>query len=155
MHAPSSETYLVLDADNTPTGEVAPVAGTKFDFRTPKKLGDETTGPFTGFDQFWVSSDTSPLDGEERVLATITSPADEGGPGVEMTVSSNQPGFQMYTANGSDGSGAGCFEQYGSVAVEPSGYIDAENHDNFPTTVLEPGETRAQRMTFQFRMVEG
>lgn len=67
-----------------------------------------------------------------------------------MEVLSNQPGFQMYTANGFDGSAPGNFAHCGSVAVEPSGYIDAGNNYGFPTIALEPNQTRRQFIAYRF-----
>lgn len=148
--APSSAHYLVLDEENVPTGEVASVAETKFDFRESKKIADGKW-PFSGYDQFFVASDETSLDAPMQSLVTVRAPSGEHGTGVEMEVVSNQPGFQMYTANGFDGSGPGGFEQYGSVAVEPSGYIDAGNNDQFPTIALEPSQTRRQIIAYRFR----
>lgn len=147
--APSCGHYLVLDDQNVPTGEIARVEGTRFDFRLPRKVG-EKSNPFIGYDQFFVSSDEAPLDGPMRSLVKITALAGDYGSALEMEVESNQPGFQMYTANGFDGNGVGGFEKFASIAVEPSGYIDAPNHDNFPTASLQPHETRRQLITFRF-----
>lgn len=147
--APGCDKYLVLDEANTTTGEIASVENTKFDFRTKRKI--DNGNQFTGYDQFFVSSDESSLNGPIQSLVTVFSPAGKHGPGVEMEVSSNQPGFQMYTANGYDGTGPGAFDQYGSIAIEPSGYIDAENHPNFPSMALEASQTRQQLIKYRFR----
>jgi len=150
--APLCANYLVLDADNVPTGEMESVKGTKFDFLALRKIdnGGET---FSGYDQYFIASHTSALDGPVKSLVKISAPAGEYGPAVEMEVLSNQPGFQMYTANGFNGSGYGAFEQFGSIAVEPSGFIDAGNHNEFPTIILQPSETRNQLITYRFTTV--
>lgn len=150
MWAPTCNRYLVLDDHNCPTGEVAPVANTRYDFRQKRTIGVKGEHPFRGYDQYFVASDESPLDGLTRSLVTINCPAGDYGPGVNMEVLSNQPGFQMYTANGFDRNGPGNFEQYGSVAVEPSGFIDAGNNDGFPTIALEPTQTRRQFIAYRF-----
>lgn len=150
--APSCEHYLVLDDDNVPTGDIAPVEGTCFDFRRKRPVA-EGASDFEGYDQYFVASNETSLDGPTRSLVTITAPTSDHGPAVEMEVLSNQPGFQMYTANGFKGTGAGSFEKFGSIAVEPSGYIDAGNHDAFPTIVLEPKETRRQLITYRFKIL--
>lgn len=89
-----------------------------------------------------------------RSLVKITAPPGEYGPSVEMEVLSNQPGFQMYTANGFDATGDGRFERFGSIAIEPSGFIDAVNCSSFPTVVLEPYQTRRQLITYKFRFLD-
>lgn len=148
--APSCHHYLVLDDYNVPTGVIAPVEHSRFDFRKKRAVADETE-PFPGYDQYFVATGETSLNGAVQSLVTITAPAGEHGPAVEMEVLSNQPGFQMYTANGFDGRGPGAFEKFGSIAVEPSGYIDAGNNDGFPTNALEPSETRRQLITYKFK----
>lgn len=150
MHAPFCNHYLVLDDHNCPTGEIASVAHTRFDFRKKRTVAAKGENPFQGYDQYLVASDESSLDGPARVLTTVTCPPGNYGPGVKMEVLSNQLGFQMYTANGFDGSEPGNFEQYGSIAVEPSGYIDAGNNFRFPTIALEPNQTRRQLIVYRF-----
>lgn len=150
--APSCHHYLVLDDYNVPTGVIAPVEGSRFDFRKKRAIADRAE-PFPGYDQYFVATGETSLDGPLQSLVTITAPAGEHGPGMEMEVFSNQPGFQMYTANGFDGTGAGAFEKFGSIAVEPSGYIDAGNNDAFPSIALEPSETRRQLITYKFKAI--
>lgn len=143
MVAPLCSRYLVLDDMNLPTGEIAPVAGTVFDFTKPRKIGKmvPTSG---GFDQYLVCDSDATGDDGMRALVTVSSPK------MQLDVLSDQPGFQCYTANGMNGSGPGRFAQHGSIAIEPSEYIDAGNHRNFPSIVLHPGQTRLQRTVYKF-----
>ncbi|CDF41088.1 unnamed protein product [Chondrus crispus] len=148
MEAPRCTCHLVLNDKNVPTGDIAFVKGTPFDFCQGKKISQDM--PSSGYDNYFVASDQDTLNGPVLPLLTITAPAGEHGPAVTMEVISNQPGFQMYTANGFSGDGAGSFEKHGSIAIEPSGYIDATNHVNFPTATLNPHETRKQVITYHF-----
>lgn len=148
MKAPLCGHHLVLNDKNVPTGDIASVEETPFDFRQGKKISQHM--PSSGYDNYFVASNQDTMNGPMQSLLTITAPAGEHGPAVAMEVISNQPGFQMYTANGFSGDGAGGFEKHGSIAIEPSGYIDATNHPNFPTVTLIPHETRNQVITYRF-----
>eukprot|EP00177_Eucheuma_denticulatum_P004116 GFKZ01007468.1.p1 GENE.GFKZ01007468.1~~GFKZ01007468.1.p1 ORF type:complete len:375 (-),score=32.54 GFKZ01007468.1:1954-3078(-) len=151
VHAPECTHYLALDQYNCPTGKIDSVDGTRFDLRNPRPVAPDNERPFLGYDQYFVASLQSSPEDPIRSLLTISCPPGSYGPGVQMEVLSNQPGFQMYTANGCDGSEPGKFQQYGSIAVEPSGYIDAANHAAFPNITLQPSETRNQVITYKFR----
>lgn len=157
MHAPTSDKYLVTDKANIPTGEAASVQETRFDFRTPRKLHDSSSGggdePFAGYDNYWVSNYDAALNGPMVPLLTLTAAASPGARTVRMAVDSNQCGFQLYTSNGFDGTGAYAFAKFGSVAIEPSGFIDAPNHDAFPSIELKPSETRVQVIRYTFSTV--
>ena len=153
MHAPECSKFLILDNDNVPTGEVALVSGTRFDFREPRKLEEEGT-PFEGYDNFFIATEERSLDAPMRSLATITGPTSIKEKTIKMEVLSNQPGFQMYTANGFNSTCDNGFAQFGSIAVEPSGFIDAANHKHFPSIVLEPRQTRRQLISYRFTVVE-
>lgn len=140
------DSYLEVDEANVPTGKVKRVEGTNFDFskeRTIMLQGDEA---FQGYDTYWVASNK--VEDKDKLLVTVKDNS-----GVEMEVWSNQPGFQMYTANGFDGTGEQKFDQYGSLAIEPSGWIDAVNHAHFPTTELPVGSKKTQTMLFKFKKV--
>lgn len=147
MHAPNCSRYLELDGENIPTGTIASVKGTRFDF-TEERTIDDGASPFSGYDNFFVASTTTP---PEEVISSLATFKYERGEshGVQLEVLSNQPGFQMYTANGYDGREEGGFEQYGSVAIEPSLLIDGGNQESFPTIELAQDESRMQRIVYK------
>lgn len=123
--------YLPVNEARVPTGEIAPVAGTPFDFRKPRRLG---TGQ--GYDNCWVVDDTS------RVAAEIHSPQS----GVRMVVKTSLPGVQVY-----DGSHLpSVYPGWHAMCVEPGNFPDAPNHANFPSSILRPGETHKSFMSFAF-----
>lgn len=152
VYAPNCSHFLTLDSQNVPTGEIASVTGTCMDFRRPRQL-HESSDEFKGYDHYFVSSNDSSLDGPLHTLLTVTAPSGDHGPAIEMEVSSNQPGFQMYTANGFSGDGRPAFAKFGSLAIEPSGFIDATNNASFPTVELRPSETRKQVIAYKFRSI--
>lgn len=149
VEVPAS-TYLPVREDLVPTGETAPVAGTLFDLRRPRRVGDvlghddEQLRRAGGLDHCFV------VDGEgERVAARLT-----GRSGRRLTVSTDLPGVQVYTGAHFDGTqtgldGAPLLARCG-VALETQGLPDAPNHPDFPSTVLRPGEEYRTRTTWRF-----
>ncbi|WP_295936082.1 aldose epimerase family protein [uncultured Alistipes sp.] len=142
------------DAGQIPTGELADVAGTPFDFRTPHVIGeridadDEQLRNGLGYDHNWVV-DRKTADGVEY-MATLSEPT----LGRTVEVLGDQPGIQVYTGNFFDGASNG---KYGkplryreSVALETQKYPDSPNHESFPSTVLRPGEVYTQVCIYKF-----
>jgi aldose 1-epimerase len=146
VHAPDCSKHLVLDAENLPTGQIESVEGTHLDFREPRALG-ERLAVGKGYDNFLALDNKTNMDNAQMAhLVSVTAPSS----GVRLDVESNQLGFQMYSADGFDGTGHLGFAKKGSLAVEPSGYIDACNHNEFPSISLEPGQHREQTTIFRF-----
>lgn len=144
-----------VDDTLIPTGEIAPVEGTPFDFRQPKPIGRDigvdnvqlTHGG--GYDHNWVLNGTG-----MRAAAELTDPKS----GRRMTILTDQPGLQFYSGNFLDGtvSGKGGFSYpyRGAVALETQHFPDTPNQPNFPSTRLAPGETFNSRTVFRFSTVE-
>ena len=137
-----------------PTGEIVDVTGTPFDFRQPKEIGRDleaedvqlTNG--AGYDHNWVL-DRVTEDGME-LAASVHEPAS----GRFMEVYTDQPAIQFYGGNFFDGTTDG---KYGkalryreSIALETQKYPDTPNHENFPTTLLNPGETYTHSCVYKF-----
>ena len=137
----AADHYLPLNERRVPTGEIAPVAGTPFDFRRPRPL--RTPQPPTaqlamtsGYDHCWV------LDKKAPVAAELHSPHS----GVRVQVKTNLPGLQVY--NGSHLRTA--YPGWHAVCLEPGNFPDAPNHANFPSSILRPGQTHQSFMSFGF-----
>jgi aldose 1-epimerase len=134
--------YLPVDGARVPTGEIAPVAGTPFDFRKPRALrvpppsSHPQIALTQGFDHCWV------LDAGAPVAAEVYAPQT----GVRMKVRTNQPGVQVYGAYHFKTAYPG----WHAVCVEPENFPDAPNHANFPSSILRPGETHKSFMSFEF-----
>jgi aldose 1-epimerase len=134
--------YLPLNQARVPTGEIAPVAGTPFDFRKPKalRLPPPTAHPQIamtgGYDHCWV------VDPKAPVAAELHSPQS----GVRMKVKTNLPGIQVYGAYHLRTAYPGMH----AVCIEPENFPDAPNHANFPNSILRPGETHRSFMSFDF-----
>jgi len=133
--------YLPINDARVPTGEIAPVAGTPFDFRKAKtvRVPPPSTHPQIalsgGFDHCWVLDPGTPA-------AELYSPHS----GVRMAVRTNLPGLQMYGAYHLKG----VYPGWHGICLEPENFPDAPNHANFPSSILRPGETHRSYMSFTF-----
>ena len=132
--------------DLIPTGRILPVEGTPFDFTVKKKLGKNISVLAEGYDQNFV------LDNEagQLVEAGCLSEAESGR---KVSVYTTQPGMQVYTGYWIPEliiDGVKKFGSYSGVALETQHYADSPNHDNFPSTIVRPGEKYEQTTVYQF-----
>lgn len=144
----AADRYLPVDERNVPTGEIRPVDGTPFDFRTETALRERIGPDFPGFDHNLC---LSPERVEKRHVARAASPAT----GIVLDVATTEPGVQFYTAHklsvpapGHDGRLYGPFAGF---CLETQIWPDAINRENFPNAVLRPGEELVQETDYVFR----
>lgn len=143
-----------VDSVLIPTGEIADVTGTPFDFRQPKAIGrdldiqDQQLANGAGYDHNWVLDRKT--DSELELAASVHEPSS----GRYMEVWTDQPALQFYGGNFFDGKTSG---KYGrtlnyreSIALETQKYPDSPHHENFPSTLLTPGETYTHTCVYQF-----
>ena len=146
----------ITPVDNTfmTTGEMMAVAGTPFDFTTPKAIAPDVTDfeneqvKFgNGFDHNWVLNTKGDL---SQVAAKMTSPVT----GITLEVYTDEPGIQVYTGNFLDGTVTGkkgiVYQQRASVCLETQHYPDSPNKPQWPSVILEPGQTYHSRCIFKF-----
>mgnify|MGYP005908934531 FL=1 len=143
-----------VDSVLIPTGEIASVEGTPFDFREPHTIGERIGADNAqlrnggGYDHNWVI-DRKTESGVE-LAATVWEPAS----GRTVEVWSDQPGLQVYSGNFFDGKSMGKYgkpQRYReSLALETQKFPDSPNQDNFPSTVLRPGQTYTQTCIYKF-----
>ena len=146
--------YTPIDSVWIPTGEIADVAGTPFDFREPTAIGkrinedNQQLKNGKGYDHNWVIDRTDSNDVE--LVASLYDPTN----GRFMEVFSDQPGVQFYSGNFLDGKVIGKYGKaqnlHAAVALETQKFPDAPNHPNFPSTLLKPGETYHQTCIYKF-----
>jgi aldose 1-epimerase len=146
-----------VDSTLITTGEIAPVEGTPFDFRTPTAIGarvderqDAQIRYGNGYDHNWVLNRGGAASDALVLAARVVEPAS----GRTMEISTTEPGLQFYSGNFLDGSitgkgGAVYRFRYG-MALETQHYPDSPNHPNFPSTVLRPGQQYRSRTVFKF-----
>lgn len=141
----AAETYLPKGEINVPTGEVASVAGTPFDFRTAKAVGRDVGDlPNHGYDQNWCLEAS-----DDRPQLRLVDPKS----GRALSLRTNQPGVQVFTANawknlaGKDGA---VYQARAGIAFETQSYPNAPNIPAFNLRPLRPGETYRHEMAIQF-----
>jgi aldose 1-epimerase len=138
----AADHYLPVSESRVPTGEIAPVAGTPFDFRKPRSLRVPPPAAHPqialtgGFDHCWV------VDRKARIAGELHSPES----GVRMQVRTDLPGLQVYGGYHLPG----VYPGWHAVCLEPENFPDAPNHANFPSSILRPGETHKSFMSFAF-----
>ena len=141
--------YTPVNDELIPTGELANVEGTPFDFRKPFVIGErieEIGGDPGGYDHNFVLDGSS----EEKVLAAkLLDPKS----GRFVEVITTEPGVQFYTGNFLNGtlvSGDVTYMKNSGMCLETQHFPDSPNHDNFPNTVLSPGEVYTQKSVYRF-----
>lgn len=149
--------YTPVDEARIPTGELRPVDGTPFDFRSGAKIGDRTPdvhGPGwrSGFDHNFALDKATPgaAAPEPQLAAALYEPES----GRVMHVLTTLPGLQVYTSNFLDGTIAGKggarYQRYGGVCLEAQGFPNAVHEPRFPSVLLTPGTVYHHRTIYAF-----
>jgi aldose 1-epimerase len=152
----NASTYTPTDATAIPTGELAPVAGTPFDFTQPTAIGArirdgaEQIVLGRGYDHNFVLDRPSPDDTSMIVAARVSEPTS----GRTMEVLTTEPGIQFYSGNFLDGTIVGTsgtpYRQGDGFALETQHYPDSPNQPDWPSTELRPGETYTTTTVYAF-----
>ena len=147
-----------VDTVLIPTGEIADVTGTPFDFRKPKAIGRDLgveNGQLAngaGYDHNWIL-DRKSAD-EIEFAASVYEPAS----GRIMEVWTDQPALQFYGGNFFDGTTCGKWGKplnyRESIALETQKYPDTPHHAHFPSTLLTPGEQYTHTCIYRFKVSE-
>ena len=145
--------YTPVDDTLIPTGQIAPVEGTPFDFRTATAIGarindkNEQLTRGKGYDHNWVLDRSGAGMSEAAVVSEPIS-------GRTMTITTTEPGIQFYSGNFLDGTltgkGGHVYPHRAGFCLETQHYPDSPNKPNFPTTTLKPGETYKTQTVFAF-----
>ena len=141
LRMPASLFLPVKDSQMIPTGKLAPVAGTPFDFRSVRSVVAPAPGTHPqialagGYDHCWV------LDAPRDCDAELHSASS----GVRMTIHTDQPGIQFYGGQHLPPAHPGL----SGICLEPQGLPNAVNEPSFPSGILESGAT--YRSTFRYR----
>ncbi len=148
-----ADRFTPVDKTLIPTGELKPVAGTPFDFRTSTAIGarinetDEQLKFGGGYDHNWVLN--KPM-GQLGLMARVYDPSS----GRVMEVFSTDPGLQFYTGNFLDGKitgkGGWKYEYRNAFCMEPQHYPDSPNQPSFPSVVLKPGDVYHNTIIYKF-----
>jgi aldose 1-epimerase len=152
----NADRYTPDDETLIPTGQLAAVAGTPFDFRVPKAIGpgQRSSHPQIvigrGYDHNWVLNRPSPGDRSLIMAARLYEPDS----GRILEVWTTEPGIQFYAGNFLDGtlygSSAHSYRQSDALALETQHFPDSPNHPSFPSTELRPGRTYQTTTIYRF-----
>ena len=154
----NADTYTPVDSTYMTTGEILPVKGTPMDFTTPKAVGQdidkfefEQVKNGNGYDHNWVLNTNGDI---TQLAAKLTSPES----GISLEVYTNEPGIQVYSGNFLDGTLSGkkgiVYNQRASVCLETQHYPDSPNKPEWPSVILEPGQTYQSECIFKFTVEE-
>ena len=148
-----ADKYTPVDSTLIPTGRLAPVAGTPFDFTHPTVIGDriqqanEQLKFAGGYDHNWVVRGTP---GQLRPAAKVYDPAS----GRVLVVRTTEPGVQFYAGNFLDGTvtgkSGGTYVRRSGLCLETQHFPDSPNQPSFPSTELKPGQTFRSETTWTF-----
>ncbi|WP_298912372.1 aldose epimerase family protein [uncultured Roseobacter sp.] len=138
-----ADSYLPVDDTGLPTGEIASVADTRYDFRHTRSLSVE-----------------HPLDANlclshDRVAAPRLAATLVGATGVRMNLLTTEPGLQIYNGSGLPSSAPSALpgqtiKPYAGIALEPQGWPDAPNRSAFAPVILAQGAQYRQETIYRF-----
>ena len=145
--------YTPVDATLIPTGELAPVEGTPFDFRKSTAIGariatdDAQLKNGGGYDHNWV------LDRSGSGLQSAARLVDPKS-GRTLEVATTEPGLQFYSGNFLDGTITGkegrVYRHRSGLCLETQHYPDSPNHPTFPSSIVRPGQTYSSQTVLTF-----
>ena len=143
----AADSYLPVDDAKIPTGEVAAVAGTPFDFREPRPIRLDIDGrPFPYDHNYCLSQTRLP----KRPVAHLRSARS----GIAMSVATSEPGLQFYSGFMIDTPVPGlerrAYRPCAGLCLEAQVWPDAPNHAHFPNAVLRPGKRSVQATDYVF-----
>lgn len=150
----NADRWTVTDAESIPTGELRPVKDSIMDLRNSTVLGDVINEvPGGGYDYNFCLPE--PHDHKKvSFVAKVLHPSS----GRLLEVHSNQPGVQLYTSNflpekndtGVLGKLSASYFKHAAFCLETQNYPDAVNHENFPNSILRPGDTYNHTVIYKF-----
>ncbi len=150
-----ADSFTPIDSTLIPTGKLAGVAGTPFDFRSATPIGarinasDEQLARGRGYDHNFVLFGHPSLDS----LAHAASVLDPGS-GRTLDVYTSEPGLQFYSGNFLDGTITGkaghVYGHRSGFCLETQHFPDSPNERAFPSTILRPGQTYHSKTVFKF-----
>jgi aldose 1-epimerase len=152
----NADKFTPVDSTFMTTGEIVLVAETPMDFTTPKAIGKDIDKydykqlkNGNGYDHNWVLNTAGDI---KQVAAKLTSPTS----GITLEVYTDEPGIQVYTGNFLNGTVKGkkgiVYKQRVAVCLETQHYPDSPNKPEWPSVILEPGQTYHSHCIFKFNV---
>lgn len=143
----NADRSTAVDDELIPTGELAPVKGTALDLTTAQPISARFNELEDGYDHNYVLNKKG---AELSLAAKVCDPKS----GRKMEVYTTQPGVQFFTGNTMDGTLKGksgkIYHKHAGFCLETQHYPDSPNHESFPATRLNPGETFREKTIYKF-----
>ncbi len=143
----NAEKFTLIDKHLIPNGIIASVLDMPLDFTRPRTIGSRIHQTGNGYDHNYALSGEP---GELKLCAQVREPKT----GRVMEIQTTEPGVQLYTGNFLDGTPAGkggaAYNKHAGFCLETQHYPDSPNKPNFPSTVLEPGQTFSSQTMHRF-----
>lgn len=142
-----SDSYVEPNDKLIPTGKLLPVKNTPFDFNEPKPIGKDIAKVKGGYDHCYCLSNAVGENFHE--CAKVFEPTT----GRTMIVSTDQPGVQLYTANGLGpmiGKDGNYYSNHGAFCLETQNFPDCPNVPSFPNCIITPENKYKTTTTFDF-----
>ncbi len=149
--------YLPTDAEQIPTGELAPVGGSPFDLNEPAQIGTvygqshaqlDIAG---GFDHCFLIDEKLASDQPFAVM-------EGAGQKVRLQVYTTEPAFQFYTGNAIEQTAPGksgtAYRRFSGFCIETGGLPDSLNHKNFPSSIIRAGEEFHSHTTYTLTQID-
>ncbi len=149
-----ADRYTDTDNQSIPTGELTPVVETPMDFRRKKTIGEDIEKDYRalrfgqGYDHNYV------LNGEGFRKAASMESSESG---IRMTVYTDLPGLQLYTANfltGEKGKNGAAYPKRSAACFETQYFPDAVNHRNFESPIFKKGQTYHTKTAYKFEVID-
>ena len=150
----NADYFTPTDAGAIPTGEIRSVSNTPMDFRIAHKIGERINDDYVeliqgiGYDHNWV------LNKESNVLSHVAT-VSEASTGIQLNVFTTEPGVQFYSGNYLNikkGKDSKAYPTRSGFCLETQHFPDSPNHEDFPSTELNPNETYTQTTIYQFEV---
>ncbi|WP_199535464.1 aldose epimerase family protein [Rhodohalobacter sp. SW132] len=143
----NAEKFTPVNEQLIPTGEIAEVSGTPFDFTDSHTIGQRIGNVEGGYDHNFVLDNEN---GELILAAEVT----ESESGRVLSVYTTEPAIQFYSGNFLDGElqspDGVSYEQYSGFCLEPQHFPNSPNEPSFPSTILRPGEIYETKTVYSF-----
>lgn len=144
----NADSFVDVNNDLIPTGELAPVKGTAMDFNVPAAIGTDIAKVAGGYDHTYVLNKKA--NGEPELAVALYHPGTKR----YLEVFTTEPGVQFYSGNFLNGTITGRYGvkyvKHAGLCLEAQHFPDSPNQPNFPNTILRPGETYKQTTIYKF-----
>ncbi len=143
----NSESFTINDLNCLPTGEIVSVENTPMDFRTERAIGERIHSDHPSVNLFGGYDTNLILSGAPAAVVRSKES------GIVMTVTTDQPGMQLFTANGTterNGKNGTRFGDHCGFCLETQHYPDCINHPEWPSPILKANEEFKSFTTFTF-----